>query len=170
MRRSANSLGLEDTLTYIKMGDLYLCDYFPVEILDMIWTMLPLRTRATSTKANYLDGYKQLHSNIPRFQKYVEFVMRSSIDTSFVFELLLQNKYMSWVSLGRWKDLVSPAHTTYSDYVSYLSHRAREMDRPKCLLAIQNIRETYSRSANPAKKTKRNRCVSRSKKSKKSEW
>lgn len=123
------------------MENLYLHEILPVEILDKIWNMLPLRSRATATKSSLVREYSKIIPTIPQFQRYIIHLIKNSVETSFIFELILTNKANDWSWFGSpWRDSLGSGYT-YTNYLTFLAECCRRWDRPKCLLVIQQVRQ-----------------------------
>jgi len=151
------------------MSDLYLVEVFPVEILNIIWAMLPLRTQATATKVDVVANYARLLDGIPDLDKYVRYLIRNSHDTAFLFTLVLEHRAVHWARLGRWRALVGPDTRSFTDYLSYLAWFAREQRKPKCSLALSEVRERYEATKILPTRKKTNGCKNNGRNSRK-QW
>ena len=115
---------------------MWICEVLPPELCEMVWKFLPLRTRATATKAAYEEHYHTLVQGIPRIGDYTISLIRNN-STPYVFGLLLNSKQEEWASLGRWKQWAGKYAGSYDDYFSFLRHVCRRSANHQCLLVLQ---------------------------------
>ena len=121
------------------------CEALPTELCEKVWSFLPLRTRATATKAAYEENYHALVHKIPRIGDYAIRLARDS-SAAYVFKLLFDHRQAEWVSLGRWKQWTGKYTGNYNDYFSFLRHVCRESGNHRCLSIVQEAQPGPIRS------------------------
>jgi hypothetical protein len=127
------------------MATLYLCNVVPVEICEAVWGYLPLRAKATASRALFEAHYGELLQSVPRLRVYVDGLVKNT-EASFIFRLILQHRAAQWLEAGRWRDRSQSGlfSGTYLDYLSYLAHCCRHYNNGACLLALQEARAGYA--------------------------
>lgn len=126
---------------------MFLYEVLPPELCQMIWEILPLRARVTTSKVAYEKHYHALVASIPRLGDYAISLARDSSAT-YVFKLLFDHKREDWASFGRWKQWTGKYTGTYNDYFAFLRHICRESANHRCLLVLQEGSPDFQRKLN----------------------
>ena len=122
-----------------------LCQIFPPEILEIIWSFLPEESKAF-VSISYYKKYHKLYIYPmlkPRYDSYMRFVIRNNY--LFLMKQNLTDHYEKWIKSYNWHY----RQETYTTYIHYLLTISIEYNSQSI---INLLRETIKKNSKINKK------------------
>jgi hypothetical protein len=109
-------------------------DKLPLELIDIIYSFVPLEVKAFLTKNNYRKYHGLLREKIgKKIENYIRHTIRQ--DNDFVFNRILYDNYSKWFRMKNYyyKEAI------YANYIYFLDSYAIDNESSKCRELIRNL-------------------------------
>ena len=122
----------------------------PNELMDIIYSYIPISITLLLTKDNYIKNHKILKKYIDKFE--IENYIRSMIrqDYDLVFQNLLVENNKKWLKMKNYLY----KNSIYSNYLIFLEYYCIENQSTKCRKLMNELFEKLGLSKNQHKKNR----------------
>lgn len=146
------SLNFNNILTGIPVAphnfDVNYMIFLPWEIMEIIWTYLPITTKIRAKKKYYERYHYMISPSIRNYDAYIADIIKHR--HKYLFKLILSEKYLEWSQSNEFCH-ISGAFDSYSTYVLSLCDANKNPEFKNCLIYFKKEiaenklkeRETY---------------------------